>query len=142
MCSRAPPNGGCSARAPLGQLLVESFERRLFPAGDRPATMGASDQLALILNTTIAAHPQEDSDLLRGLFAAPEDKAISCNALHMPYVLMEGGRLIFTNLADRDAIPSLRRIAAGGCPVAHSRRAPALCGRARSRGPRGRRQRR
>jgi hypothetical protein len=93
------------SRAPLGQLLVESFERRLFPAGDRPATMGASNQLALILNTTIAAHPQEDSDLLRGLFAAPVGKAISCNALHMPYALMGGGRLIFTNLADRDAFP-------------------------------------
>jgi Ca2+/Na+ antiporter len=93
------------SRAPLGQLLVESFERRLFPAGDRPAAMGASNQLALILNATIAAHPQEDSDLLRGLFAAPEDKAIACNALHMPYASMGGGRLIFTNLADRDAFP-------------------------------------
>src|SRR6266850_5362546 len=51
------------SRAPLGQLLVESFERRLFPVGGRQATMGASSQLALILNTTIAAHPQEDSDL-------------------------------------------------------------------------------
>jgi hypothetical protein len=89
----------------LGQLLVESFERRLFPVGGRQATMGASSQLALILNTTIAAHPQEDSDLLRGVFAAPEDKAVSCNALHRPYALMGGGRLIFTNLADRDAFP-------------------------------------
>ncbi len=93
------------SRAPLGQLLVESFERRLFPVGDRQATMGASNQLALILNTTIAAHPQEDSDLLRGSFVAPEDKAISCNARHMPYALMGGGRLIFTNLADRGAFP-------------------------------------
>jgi hypothetical protein len=66
--------------------------------------MGASNQLALILNTTIAAHPQEDSDLLRGLFVAAEDKA-TCNARHMPYALMGGGRLIFTNLGDRDAFP-------------------------------------
>jgi hypothetical protein len=93
------------SRAPLGHLLVESFGRRLFPAGDRQATMGESGQLALILNTTIAAHPQEDSDLLRGSFVAPADKALSCNARHMPYALMGGGRLIFTNLADRDAFP-------------------------------------
>ncbi len=92
-------------RAPLGQLLVESFERRLFSVGGRQATMGESNQLALILNTTIAAHPQEDSDLLRGLFAAPEDQDMSCNARHMPYALMAGGRLIFTNLADPGAFP-------------------------------------
>jgi hypothetical protein len=93
------------SRAPLGQLLVESFERRLFPVSGRQATMGASSQLALILNTTIAAHPQEDSDLLRGVFTAPVDRAVSCNALHRPYASMGGGRLIFTNLADRDAFP-------------------------------------
>jgi hypothetical protein len=93
------------SRAPLGQLLVESFQRWLFPLRDGQATMGESNQLALILNTTITAHPQEDSDLLRGSFVAPEDKAISCNARHMPYALMGGGRLIFTNLADRDAFP-------------------------------------
>jgi hypothetical protein len=93
------------SRASLGQLLVESFERRLFSVGDRQATMGAGNQLALILNTTIAAHPREDSDLLRGLFAAPEDNASSCSARHMPYALMRGGRLIFTNLADRNAFP-------------------------------------
>jgi len=93
------------SRAPLGQLLVESFERRLFSVGGRQATMGESNQLALILNTTIAAHPQEDSDLLRGLFAAPEDRAMSCNARHMPYALMGGGRLILTNLADPGAFP-------------------------------------
>ena len=103
------------SRAPLGQLLVESFERRLFPTGGRQATMGASDQLALILNTTIAAHPQEDSDLLRGVFVAPADKAVSCNALHRPYALMGGGRLIFTNLADRDAFPP-----SGALPPANS----------------------
>jgi hypothetical protein len=91
--------------APLGQLLVESFERRLFPIGDRQATMGESNQLAFILNTTITAHPQEDSDLLRGSFVTPEGKAMSCNARHMPYALMAGGRLIFANLADRDAFP-------------------------------------
>jgi len=93
------------SRVPLGQLLVESFERRLFFAGGRQATMGASDQLGLILNTTITAHPQEDSDLLRGIFPAPDDAGMSCNARHIPYALMGGGRLIFTNLADSEAFP-------------------------------------
>src|SRR5205814_243387 len=65
------------SQAPLGQLLVESFERRLFSAGGRPATIGASTQLAFIVNTTIAAQPQEDSDLLRGSFAASGDRAMS-----------------------------------------------------------------
>jgi hypothetical protein len=67
--------------------------------------MGESDQLGLILNTTITAHPQEDSDLLRGTFMAPDDAAMSCNARHIPYALMGGGRLIFTNLADSRAFP-------------------------------------
>jgi hypothetical protein len=93
------------SRVPLGQLLLESFERRLFSAGGRQATMGDSNQLGLILNTTITAHPQEDSDLLRGTFMAPGDAAMSCNARHIPYALMGGGRLIFTNLADPGAFP-------------------------------------
>jgi hypothetical protein len=93
------------SRAPLGQLLVESFERRLFAVHGRQATMGENSQLALILNTTITAHPQEDSDLLRGSFVAPDDEAMSCNARRRPYALMGGGRLIFTNLADPGAFP-------------------------------------
>lgn len=104
------------SRVPLGQLLVESFERRLFVAGGRQATMGASDQLGLILNTTITAHPQEDSDLLRGTFLAPGDAAMSCDARHIPYALMGGGRLIFTNLADSGAFPP-----SGALPPADAR---------------------
>jgi hypothetical protein len=92
------------SREPLGQLLVESFERRLFLLGDHQATMGESSQLGLILNTSITAHPQEDSDLLRGGFLRP-DPNTTCNARHIPYALMGGGRLIFTNLTDRDAFP-------------------------------------
>jgi hypothetical protein len=93
------------SREPLGQLLVESFERRLFLAKNGQAAMGDSSQLGLILNTTIAAHPQEDSDLLRGAFLPPDGPNITCDARHIPYALMGGGRLIFTNLAGRDAFP-------------------------------------
>jgi len=93
------------SREPLGQLLVESFERRLFLVDDGQATMGHSGAMGVILNTTITAHPQEDADLLRGVFQRPDDPHLSCNARHIPYALMSGGRLIFTNLAARDAFP-------------------------------------
>jgi hypothetical protein len=93
------------SREPLGRLLVESFERRLFKLGNGQAAMGQTDQVGLILNTTVTAHPQEDSDLLRNMFAAPKSQAISCDELHFPYGLMGGGRLIFTNLTDQSAFP-------------------------------------
>jgi hypothetical protein len=67
--------------------------------------MGNSSRLGLILNTTIAAHPQEDSDLLRGAFQPMGNPEGSCDARHIPYALMGGGRLIFTNLNERDAFP-------------------------------------
>jgi hypothetical protein len=93
------------SREPLGRLLAESFERRLFGIGGGQATVGGSDRLALILNTTITAHPQEDSDLLRGAFSDGAGAKAPCDARHMPYALMGGGRLIFTNLGDRTAFP-------------------------------------
>lgn len=90
-------------------LMVPSrFERRLFAAGRGQATLIDSDQLALILNTIITAHLQEDSDLLRGAFSGSVDAAASCNSRQVPYALMGGGRLIFTNLLDRQAFPCLR----------------------------------
>ena len=92
------------SREPLGRLLAESFERRLFEVDRRQATLADSDQLALILNTTITAHPHEDSDLLRGAFPeSPESNP--CTGRHIPYGLMGGGRLVFTNLKERDAFP-------------------------------------
>ena len=90
---------------PLGRLLAESFARRLFDTGGRQALLGGSDRLALILNTTITAHPQEDSDLLRGAFSQAAGADAPCDRRHMPYALMGGGRLIFTNLSDRTAFP-------------------------------------
>ena len=93
------------SRQPLGKLLVESFERRLFDIDGRQAAFG-DDRVGLILNTTITAHPQEDSDLLRDALAPPADSDGSCNSLHAPYAMVGGGRLIFTNLSDPAAFPS------------------------------------
>jgi Patatin-like phospholipase len=93
------------SRQPLGQLLVESFARRLFTLRNGPAIVGQSNQLGLILNTSITAHPQEDSDLLREAFLPTDPLPTSCDARHIPYSPMSGGRLIFTNLADRQAFP-------------------------------------
>jgi hypothetical protein len=105
------------SRQPLGQLLVESFERRLFLRDEHQATLGESDRLGLILNTTVTAHPQEDSDLLRGVFLPPANASISCNARHIPYAMMSGGRLIFTNLADRGAFPASGAVPAEDDPL-------------------------
>jgi hypothetical protein len=105
------------SRQPLGQLLVESFERRLFLQNNRQATLGQSDQLGLILNTTVTGHPQEDSDLLRGVFLPPANASASCNARHIPYAMMGGGRLIFTNLADRAAFPASGAVLADDDPL-------------------------
>ena len=92
------------SREPLARLLEESFERRLFAIDRRQAAIGDTDQVALILNTTITAHPQEDSDRLRRAFK-DIDAVASCDSRHIPYGLMGGGRLILTNLRDRSAFP-------------------------------------
>ncbi|HEY2782330.1 MAG TPA: patatin-like phospholipase family protein [Steroidobacteraceae bacterium] len=92
------------SREPLGNLLVESFQRRLFDTPRGQATLAGDSDIALILNTTIAAHPKEDSDLLRGEFAASQPNQ-PCVRLHRPYSLMAGGRLIFTNLQGKTAFP-------------------------------------
>jgi hypothetical protein len=93
------------SRQPLGNLLVESFERRLFDKDGGQAAF-SDDRVGLILNTTITAHPQEDSDLLRNALAPPADADGSCDSLHPPYAMVGGGRLIFTNLRDPAAFPS------------------------------------
>ena len=83
---------------PLGKLLAESFERRLFHGVD--ATLGANADVALILNTAFVGHPQEDARLLRGIFATgPTPDPSQCSQVHRPYSLLSGGRLVFTNLA-------------------------------------------
>ena len=93
------------SRHPLGQLLVESFERRLFQLDGGQATLGQNAQLGIILNTTVTAHPQDDAELLRGVFLPAGRAHDDCDERNIPYALMSGGRLIFTNLTDREAFP-------------------------------------
>jgi hypothetical protein len=92
------------SRTALSQLLVESFERRLFGG----QTLGSVGAPALILNSTIVSHPAEDSDLLqRTLDKAPGQTVDdpSCGEAERSYKLMSGGRLIFTNIRDTQKFP-------------------------------------
>jgi hypothetical protein len=82
----------------LSQLLVESFERYLFPS--RPS-LGSDKAPALILNATIVSHPAEDSDVLTRTI----NKATQCEEAERTFNLAGGGRLIFTNLRDTGAFP-------------------------------------
>jgi patatin-like phospholipase len=80
----------------LSELLVESFERKLFTS-----RLGSATWPALILNTTIVSHPAEDSDLLTGTLEPASD----CGEAERTFKLMSGGRLIFTNLRDTEGFP-------------------------------------
>lgn len=87
---------------PLSTLLAESFERRLLDkAPRRPQTFEFAATPALILNTAITGHPAEDSEAL----ARTLDGAQDCTELGRPYTLLQGGRLIFTNLRNTSAFP-------------------------------------
>jgi hypothetical protein len=88
---------------PLGVLLEESFERQLFLGPVR--TFGDAARPAMILNTTITGSPQEDSAMLRDMFWRDPAAHQSCDERHRPYANISGGRLIFTNLAERAAFP-------------------------------------
>ena len=57
---------------PLGVLLAESFERRLFDG--RSMTLGSRSDVGLILNTTITGHPLKDASALDGTLAWPAQK--------------------------------------------------------------------
>jgi hypothetical protein len=95
------------SRMALGVLLKESLERQLFTA-DGLQHLGDAAKPALILNTTVAGNPEEDSDILRGRFLRPTT-AQTCDQRHLPYANVSGGRLIFTNLRDRSAFPDAER---------------------------------
>ena len=82
---------------PLGQLLAESLQRRLFPAG---ATFGALHGPGLILNTTITGHPWSDSQILRDRL-----RIRGRNDSAQPFASLAGSRLIFTNLTNVDGFP-------------------------------------
>jgi hypothetical protein len=89
---------------PLGVLLAESFQRRLFNGPDA-ARLGFNPQLGLILNTSVAGHPQEDAQALNGAFASVP-ASLPCSERHRPYSALSGGRLVFTNLADVGHFPA------------------------------------
>jgi hypothetical protein len=83
---------------PLGKLLAESFERRLFADGQQ--TLGADPRLGLILNTTVAGHPLQDSAMTESLIRLPSGSPDPCVAYERPVSAFGGGRLAFSNLAD------------------------------------------
>jgi hypothetical protein len=91
--------------APLTMLLAESFERHLL-RGAGVATMRGGEAPALILNTTIAGHPAEDSEILmKTLDRAPGADREACREAARPFKMMNGGRLVFTNLKNTAAFP-------------------------------------
>ncbi len=97
---------------PLGTLLAESFERRLFseqPSDhgepkERYLTLGADPSLGLILNTTISGQPLQDVPMLDGaVVRLPQTTAGPCEDFEVPVAALSGGRLAFTNLSDVSA---------------------------------------
>jgi len=90
--------------APLTLLLTETFERRLFADARRTPTFDLPGAPALILNTTVTGHPDEESALLMVSLNRPLPRQ-DCIETSRPYKLMSGGRLIFTNLRHVSAFP-------------------------------------
>ncbi|XHS78321.1 patatin-like phospholipase family protein [Burkholderiaceae bacterium UC74_6] len=87
---------------PLGMLLSESFERRLFQGEAAPEgqlRLGASSEVGLLLNTTITGHPLEEAPYVAAtLVRAPGDTSLPCQQAQVPIAGLAGGRLVFTNL--------------------------------------------
>ncbi len=86
-----------ASTVPLGQLLAESLQRRVFTPG---ATIGGLHAPGLILNTTITGHPSMDSEILRGHLSIRDARDAA-----QPFASLAGSRLIFTNLANVDGFP-------------------------------------
>ena len=82
---------------PLGTLLSESLERRVFREHE---TFEQLRGPGLILNTTISGHPWTDSEIINGHVSIlrPNDPA-------QPFSSLAGSRLIFTNLMDVQGFP-------------------------------------
>lgn len=90
---------------PLGQLLAESLERRVFKVPEKPVqTFQDLTGPALILNATISGHPWRDSAILLDHLGVPA--ADTCRALAQPFASLAGSRLIFTNLRDTTGFPA------------------------------------
>jgi hypothetical protein len=96
---------------PLGVLLAESFERRLFAADNRK--IGDDTELGLILNTTMTAHPAVDSLMLNGALVQPQLVSGPCQNYQRPLSILAGGRLAFTNVRDVGAFHKTSEEASG-----------------------------
>jgi hypothetical protein len=87
------------SKQPLGVLLAESFQRRLFAGGSM--TLAKRSDVGLILNTTVAGHPLQDAPAVDGTLARPTElRSPDCER---PVSALGGGRLAFSNLAQVDA---------------------------------------
>jgi hypothetical protein len=82
----------------LGRLLEESFERHL---GLTNAPIGQCTNVALIFNTALAGHLWQDSDLEQPFPKWANDHR------RLTRSDVAGGRLIFTNLRDKECFPRL-----------------------------------
>lgn len=86
---------------PLGVLLAESFERRLFTRDAKPLRLGQDPGVGLVLNTTITGHPTQDASMLVGTLAPlPAASTLQCQQRERPTSALAGGRLAFSNLRD------------------------------------------
>jgi hypothetical protein len=86
---------------PLGVLLAESFERRLFTRDGRALQLGQEPDVGLILNTTLTGAPLHDAPMLDGtLVRLPQARALRCQDHERPVSALAGGRLAFSNLRD------------------------------------------
>jgi len=86
---------------PLSALLVESFQRRLVHGGR--TTLGDVRDVGLILNTSITGHPATDSVLVANAMGGDTQRVHEHDCL--PFALLSGERLSFTNIADTHRFP-------------------------------------
>ncbi len=92
-----------STGVPMGQLLIESMERRLYQHGTFGNPNAPADppreRPALILNSTISGHPAHDSAMLGGR-AAWDDGNQGCQSNLTPFGWLSGARLVYTDLGE------------------------------------------
>lgn len=101
---------------PLGILLSESFERRLFAHGKEQLRFNQEPEIGLILNSTATGVPLQDMPMIDGTFIRlPTVGATRCEDDARPTSAGVGGRLAFSNIRDIGAfqkfdenMPSIR----------------------------------
>lgn len=99
---------------PLGVLLAESFERRLFTRDQHLLQLGDSSDVGLILNSTITGLPLQETPMLNGAFmplANTDDSR--CQDRERPSSAAAGGRLAFSNLQHIEAFLRNRKALPG-----------------------------